>query len=103
MEKQKVIWTRKAEIQLFSIMDYYAERNKSDVYSLKLENEINKKLSNINFTVSLPKKSSDENIYYVVYNHICAFFGIENASIIVYLVWDDRRNPKDLETSLLNF
>ena len=56
MERKKVIWVKKAEIQLFSIMDYYAERNKRDFYSLKLEREIKEKLLKLDFSVSLPKK-----------------------------------------------
>jgi len=44
MGKKKVVWTRRAEIQMFAIMDYYAERNKSDDYSLKLNEAIDVKL-----------------------------------------------------------
>lgn len=97
MERKKVIWIKKAELQLFSIMDYYAERNKSDFYSLKLESEIKQKLSKLDFSVSLPQKTSLENVYYFTYNHISILFSINYEFIIILMVWDDRRNPKDLE------
>jgi toxin YoeB len=97
MERKKVVWTRKAEIQLFSVMDYYAERNQSDCYSLKLELEINDALENLDFSVSLPKKVFNQPLYYIVYNHIRAFFEIETNTIIVILIWDERRNPANLE------
>lgn len=57
MGKKKIIWTRKATLQLFSVMDYYADRNKSDVYSLKLEREIKSKLADLDFSIALPKKN----------------------------------------------
>lgn len=103
MAKKEVIWTKKAEIQMFTIMDYYAERNKSDVYSLKLKKAIDLKLSKINQPVSLPQKTSIENVFYFIQKHISIFFSIENNKIFVILAWDERRNPKDLLDILQSF
>lgn len=44
MAERKIVWTKNAEIQIFSIMDYYFERNKSYAYSLKLYRDIVLKL-----------------------------------------------------------
>lgn len=56
MDEQKIIWSRKAKKQLFLIMDYYAERNKSDTYSLKLAREIKLKLRNLDLPSLYLKK-----------------------------------------------
>lgn len=96
MVKRKVIWIKNAEIQMFSIMDYYFERNKSTIYSLKLYNEINLKLKNLDISIALPQKTSLENIYFFTHNHISVFFSFENKIVIVKLIWDERRNPKNL-------
>lgn len=98
MEKKKVIWLKKANIQLFSIMDYYAERNKSDFYSLKLESEIKLKLNKLDFTVTLPQKTSVENLFYFTHNHISVFFVIDKNDITVKFVIDERRNPSKIIT-----
>ena len=100
MGKKKIVWTRKATLQLFSVMDYYADRNKSDVYSLKLESEIKSKLANLDFSVALPKKTSLENVYYFTHKHISILFSIDKNSIVVLMVWDDRRNPDSLDSFL---
>lgn len=100
MGKKKVIWTRKADVQLFSIMDYYAERNKSDFYSLKLERDINLKLSSLDFTIALPQKTSVENLFYFTHNHISVFFTFEKNSITVKFVIDERRNPNRIKVLL---
>lgn len=100
MGKKKIIWTRKTTLQLFSVMDYYADRNKSDVYSLKLESEIKSKLANLDFSVAIPKKTSLENVYYFTHKHIRLLFSIEDKSIVVIMVWDERRNPDSLDSFL---
>lgn len=44
-KKVNIIWTEKAEEQLFSILDYWIKRNKSNAYALKLIDEVEDKLS----------------------------------------------------------
>lgn len=100
MGKKKVVWTRKSEIQLFAIMDYYAERNKSDEYSLKLKKAIDLKLNKTDFSVSLPQKTATDTIFYFVHNHISVFFTFENDTVFVVLVWDERRDQKKLFENL---
>lgn len=102
MGKKKITWTRKSEIQMFAIMDYYANRNKNNNYSLTLLKSINSKLSNLDFTVTLPKKASVNGIFYFTHNHISVFFTIDDNNIFVVLIWDERRNPKDLIENLNN-
>lgn len=100
MEKKKIIWTTNADNQLFEIMYYYSQRNKSDIYSLKLQSEIKEKLSKLEFSISLPKKTSLKNVYYFTHKHISILFSIEELDIIVLLAWDERRNPNTLKIFL---
>jgi hypothetical protein len=36
MVENKIIWSHHAKIKLFEILNYFAERNKSKLYSVKL-------------------------------------------------------------------
>lgn len=81
-------------------MDYYSARNKSDFYSIKLHNEIIQKLKELNFTITLPQKTSVEGLFYFTHNHISLFFVFENNTITVKFVIDERRNPKKIQSSL---
>ncbi len=36
MAKREIVWTKTAEIQLYSVLEYWLERNKSNVYPKKL-------------------------------------------------------------------
>ena len=100
MEEKKIIWTKKAKVQLFSIMDYYAERNKSDSYSLKLDREIKRKLNLLDFSIALPQKTSVPNLFYFTYNHISVFFTNVNSLVTIKIIMDERRNPKSIQLLL---
>lgn len=101
MEKQKIVWTKKANTQLYSIMDYYAARNKSDFYSITLQNGIMQKLKKLNFTVALPQETSVKDLFYFTHNHISLFFVFDSNSITVKFVIDDRRNPKSIQALII--
>jgi len=36
MAKRKIVWSHKAQIKLFQILDFYTERNKSNIFPQKL-------------------------------------------------------------------
>ncbi len=40
--KSKVVWTNKARYNLLSVLDFWADKNKSNAYPLKIKNEIRK-------------------------------------------------------------
>lgn len=88
---------------MFDIMDYYFERNKSMTYSLKLYKEIKLKLQNLDFSVALPQKTSIENLYYFTHKHISVIFSIEEKTLIVQLICDERRELSKWKGFLPNF
>ncbi len=100
MAKHKVTWTRKANSELYDILNYYAKRNKSKTYSIKLHGDIKQKLKMLDFAVALPQKTSKQNVFYFTHNHISVFFSFENNVVFVKSVSDDRRNPQNIELLL---
>ncbi len=102
MAKRKVIWSTESSLDMIDIMLYYNNRNKSKNYSSKLYKSINATLKTLDFSVTLPKKTSDKKLFYFSYNHIFTGFDIQENTLIVQLVIDERRNPELIE-KLLNF
>lgn len=100
MAKRKVIWLQNAEVQMLDIMDYYYFRNKSMTYSLSLHKQIKSKLQSLDFRNTLPQKTSIENLFYFTHKHISVFFCIEDETVIIHIIWDDRRNPEKLKNIL---
>lgn len=100
MAKCKVSWTSRANFELYEILNYYAKRNKSRIYSAKLRNSIKQKLKVLDFSIALPQKTVKPNIFYFTHNHISVFFSFQDNTIFVKSVWDERRNPQILESIL---
>ena len=73
MGKRKIIWSHRAKIHLFQILEFYAERNKSKVYSLKLNKEIKKQLSYIQKQPEIGLKSEVEFIRGLVFENFIIF------------------------------
>ena len=44
MDRPSIIWSNKAKIKLYKILEFYKERNKSNSFSLKLYQRINKEV-----------------------------------------------------------
>ena len=96
MGKRKIIWSHRAKIKLFQILEFYAHRNNSKVYSLKLNKEIKKQLSHIQEQPEIGMKSEIESVRGLVFENFIIFYEIEPDKIIVHTLWDCRQNPSDL-------
>ena len=97
MANRKIIWSRTAELDMFDIMYFYTERNKSKTYSNKLYQEINTKLRILDFKIALPQKTSVEGLFYFTHNHISVFFILELNIMTVKFIIDERRSPKKIK------
>jgi plasmid stabilization system protein ParE len=96
MGKRKIVWSHRAKIKLFQILEFYTERNNSKVYSLKLNKEIRKQLSHIQEQPEIGMKSEIESVRGLVFENFIIFYEIEPDKIIVHTLWDCRQNPSDL-------
>ncbi len=96
MVKRKIIWTLKAKNQLFSILEYFAETNKSKTYSLKLHKKIK---SEILITLKQPnigKQTDVLNIRGLIIENYIVFYELLDTNIIILNIWDCRQNPENL-------
>ena len=94
MAKRKIVWSADSSNDLYEIMDFYNNRNKSKTYSQKLYKNIQHKLKTLDFSIALPQKTSDKKLFYFTVKHIFVGFDIVDNDFNVVLVIDDRRNPK---------
>ena len=96
MGKRRIIWSHRARIKLFQILEFYAKRNQSKVYSLKLNQEIKKQLAQIQRQPEIGIKSEMETVRGLVFENFIIFYEIEPDQIVVHTIWDCRQNPNDL-------
>ncbi|MFO7969433.1 MAG: type II toxin-antitoxin system RelE/ParE family toxin [Candidatus Izemoplasmatales bacterium] len=97
MVKRKIVWSHRANIKLFEILDFYAERNKSEAYSKKLYKKFKKELSLLIKQPEIGTKTDMESVRGLIVDEFILFYEVTAEMIIVHTVWDCRQNPDDLK------
>jgi plasmid stabilization system protein ParE len=97
MGNRKIIWSLRAQIKLFQILEFYSERNQSKVYSLKLNAAIKKQLAQIQRQPEIGIKSEIESVHGLIYDNFIIFYEVDSTNIIIHSIWDCRQNPEDLK------
>jgi plasmid stabilization system protein ParE len=96
MVKRKIVWSHRANIKLFGILEFYAERNKSRTYSIKLYKKFKKELSILVKHPEIGIKTELEFVRGLIVEDFILFYEVTSELIIVHTVWDCRQNPEDL-------
>ncbi len=90
---QKIIWSQRAFNEFDAILEYWAERNQSSIYSRKLATQIIKSIDKIRKFNYIGKETEDEKTRVYLSGNYSIFYEIANEGIIILCVWDNRRNP----------
>jgi hypothetical protein len=81
MAKREIVWTKTAEIQLYSVLEYWLERNKSNVYPKKLLKIVMKKCAIIAKNPLLFRESDFENTHFAVLDNFNIYFKFDNKHV----------------------
>jgi plasmid stabilization system protein ParE len=95
MAKYKIEWSIEARLDLIDILEYYLERNKSAVYSNKLNSKIKRSLKLIAQNPLIGIKSEIESVRALITGDYQIIFEITDNLIVVLMIWDCRRDPGD--------
>ncbi|HMR17929.1 MAG TPA: type II toxin-antitoxin system RelE/ParE family toxin [Sphingobacterium sp.] len=96
MARRKIIWTQKANFERQKILDYWINRNKSKLFSIKLNSLIIEDLRLIAESPYIGRKTEIENIRVKVIRDYLLFYEILGKEIVVLTLWDGRRDPQKL-------
>lgn len=94
---KRVVWTSQVKIDRYKILSYWKKRNRSTVYSKKLNKQFNLAIRSIT-SYPLMNKSTDivnMRVKIVTYFHI--IYKVLKNEIVVLRVWDLRQNPRKLK------
>ena len=97
MAKRKIIWSHRAQIKLFEILEFYAERNRSKRYSVQLYKRFSKALNLLPKFPELGKKSEIEEVRGLIVGDYFLFYEQTKEYFIVHTLWDCNKNPTDLK------
>ena len=96
MAKQKIIWSLRAKLDLFEILDFYYKRNGSKTFSIKLNFIFRKAIRMIEKYPKLGVQTDIQNIRVLIENNYAIFYEIKNDVVEISSIWDCRQNPKDI-------
>lgn len=97
MGKRKIIWSRKATDKLLDIMEFYAQRNKSKTYSLKLYKRLNAEILILKKQPEIGIKTEIESVRGLIIENFILFYEFNQEQIIIHTLWDSRQNPYNLK------
>jgi plasmid stabilization system protein ParE len=97
MVKRKVVWSHRARIKLWEILEYYAERNKSTAYSKKLYKKLSGEAALLTKHPEIGRKTDHQFVRGLVVENFILFYEIYPNMIVVHTVWDTRQNPDSLK------
>lgn len=102
MARRNVIWTKTADIQFVGILEYWAKKNKSSVYSKKLIKIVSSRTKQIAENPQIYKATDFKSVRVASLGNFSIYYKVTDKDIIVTAFWDNRQNPKKLLKILQN-
>ena len=93
MAKRKIVWSNRAKIRLYAILDFYIVRNKSKVFSIKLQKLISREVNLLLKQPDLGLKTSEDTTRGLIIENYIVYYEITDDKIIIHTIWDSRQNP----------
>ena len=94
---KRVIWTKNAQKDRKEIFEYWNERNKSKIYSKKLNTLFNHSVNLLKSRPEIGKKTDIENVRIKIVRDYLIFYELSENIIYILTVWDSRQDPSELE------
>ncbi len=95
MVKYKIEWSLEARLDLIDILEFYVTQNGTASYSVKLNSRINKSVRLLSGNPFLGTITEYDSIRVLAKGDYQIIYEIFNQLILIVMIWDCRRNPKD--------
>lgn len=90
----KIIWSSKALFDKKEILEFWISKNKSNIYSKKLNLLIEQKLQQISENPNSGIQTNIENIRAILVENYYIHYSIKHETIRILRIWDARQNPE---------
>lgn len=94
---KKITWTQKAQDERKEILEYWKNRNKSTIFSIKLNKLIIETLHKITLQPNTGKNTDIKNVKVKIIRDYLLFYEVTEYEIIILCIWDGRRDPGKLK------
>ena len=96
MARKQIIWSRNARFQLQSVLEFYIERNKSNVYSLKLLDQVEDLMLTLSQNEHIGRLTSNKSTRVIPMKVYLVFYEINSDTIEIVSFWDNRQDNEGL-------
>jgi len=96
MAKRKIIWSSKAKLDLFKILEYLHKRNGSKTYCKKLNARIRRSVRLLSDHPDLGLMTDVYNVRNLIEGDYAIFYQPDDDKIKVISIWDSRQDPDNL-------
>jgi len=93
MVERKIIWSHRARIKLYTILDFYAKRNGNKAYSAKLYAKFNREIKLLLKYPNLGIKTQIESVRGLIVDEYIIYYEYHENNVVIHLIWDCRQNP----------
>lgn len=97
MAKRKIVWTEKANVERKKILEYWLHRNKSKVYSIKLNKLLIETVKQVAESPTIGRKTEFENVRVKIVRNYLLFYEYNQKQIKILAIWDGHQNPETLK------
>src|SRR5882757_2701099 len=94
---KRIIWTEQASFERREILNYWYFRTGNKKYSKKLALQFRETVKYIASHNYLGRGTELEDVRVAVCGHYLLFYKLITESVLVITVFDNRRNPQDLD------
>lgn len=91
---KEIRWSVRADQERLEILEYWANRNNSTTYSIKLNKLFNDQVEQLTKLSELGKPTNISLIRVVIIRDYLLYYKSTSEFIEVLTIWDSRRNPK---------
>lgn len=95
MVKFKIDWSIEAKLDLIDILDSYLKRNKSNIYSIKLNAKINRSIKLLSKNPFIGVPTDYDSVRALITGDYQIIYEIFDQLILVIMIWDCRRDPEN--------
>jgi plasmid stabilization system protein ParE len=97
MARRKIIWSHRAKIRRYAILEFYIERDKSNLFAKKLNEQINKGIKLLSKYPNIGIKTDIDGVRGLILGNYVLFYEIDSDTVIIHHIWDSRQNPDELK------
>ncbi|WP_051220659.1 type II toxin-antitoxin system RelE/ParE family toxin [Flavobacterium filum] len=90
---RRLIWSIEARTSRKNIFDYWNNRNKSKVYSKKLNSLFKENLLIVSKLPEFGNATKYDDTKFIIISHFEIIYKITDTEIVVLDIWDTRQNP----------